>query len=223
MTQRASLTSVKGRGHPLRRRHGASRSTGLADEVLVDRVRGGDQRAAEELLQRYRGFARARVRNYFLVGGDRDDVAQEAMIGLFKAIRDFEPGAGASFRSFAELCITRQVLSAIRGATRQKHGPLNTAVSLDRPCTPGSARTVAEVLPADDGEDPLRLLVAIDDQRRLRAALADVLSGLEAEVLTLYLDGCSYDEIATRVGRHAKAVDNALQRVKRKLEDRVAA
>ncbi|MEX2503538.1 MAG: RNA polymerase sporulation sigma factor SigH [Egicoccus sp.] len=223
MTQRAGLSSVPRRSHPLRRRHAAWRPTGLADEALVDRVRGGDEQAANELLLRYRGFARARVRNYFLVGGDREDVVQEAMIGLFKAIRDFEPGSGTSFRSFAELCITRQVLSAIRSATRHKHGPLNSSVSLDRPHRAGSPRTVAEILPAGDEHDPLTRLVAADDHERLRAVLADVLSGLESEVLRLYLDGCTYEEIAAQVGRHAKAVDNALQRIKRKLEDRAAA
>ncbi|HSK24723.1 MAG TPA: RNA polymerase sporulation sigma factor SigH [Egicoccus sp.] len=223
MTQRAGLSSVPRRGHPLRRRHAATRHTGLADEALVDRARGGDELAANELLLRYRGFARARVRNYFLVGGDREDVVQEAMIGLFKAIRDYDPGSGTSFRSFAELCITRQVLSAIRSATRHKHGPLNSSISLDRPHSAGSPRTVAEILPAGDEHDPLTVLVAADDRQRLRAALDDVLSGLESEVLALYLDGCSYEEIAAQVGRHAKAVDNALQRVKRKLEDRVAA
>ncbi|MFA9444188.1 RNA polymerase sporulation sigma factor SigH [Egicoccus sp. AB-alg6-2] len=226
MTQRTGLTSGQRRtSAPLRRRHHASRHTGLSDESLVDRARGGDERATTELLARYRGFARARARNYYLVGGDREDLAQEAMIGLFKAVRDFAPSGGCSFRSFAELCITRQVLSAVRSATRQKHAPLNGSVSLDGPPGDGDrvAGSLAETLTAGDHEDPLALLVGADEVHRLRTGLARVLSGFEAEVLELYLDGRSYDEIASRLGRHTKAVDNALQRIKRKLEDRVAA
>lgn len=223
MTQRAGLTTSPRRAHPLRRRHTATRHTGLADEVLVDRARGGDDRATTELLVRYRGFARARARNYYLAGGDRDDLLQEAMIGLYEAVRDYAADSGTSFRTFAELCITRQVLSAVRGATRLKHAPLNRSVSLDRPHDADPGHTVADTLAADDQHDPLAVLVATDDLQRLRTSFTGVLSGLEADVLDLYLEGRTYDEIAQVLGRHVKAVDNALQRVKRKLEDRLAA
>ncbi|MFA9432591.1 RNA polymerase sporulation sigma factor SigH [Egicoccus sp. AB-alg2] len=224
MTQRTGLaTSARRAPAVRRRRRSGARHHALTDEALVDRARGGDETATTELLLRYRPLAQARARNYFLVGGDQDDLAQEAMLGLFKAVRDFSPRSGASFRSFAELCITRQVLTAVRGATRHKHRPLNTSVSLDRPHDSRPDVTIGEVLPATDAPDPLAVVVADDDLGRLRAALDASLSGLEAQVLGLYVEGRTYEEIADRLGRHVKAVDNALQRVKRKLEDRPAA
>jgi len=229
MTQRTGAGASVRRPPAVRRRHTTARGdAGLADEELVDRARGGDEAATTQLLLRYRAFARARARNYFLVGGDQDDLAQEAMIGLFKAIRDFSPGSGTPFRAFAELCITRQVLSAIRGATRHKHVPLNTSISLDLPADagpvvpavpPGPAAVAADPLAAD----PLAVVVAADELRRLRARLDASLSGLEAQVVDLYAEGRTYEEIADRLGRHVKAVDNALQRAKRKLTDRMAA
>jgi RNA polymerase sporulation-specific sigma factor len=191
---------------------------GATDEQLVQRSREGDDRALVELLERYRGFARCRGRSYFLVGGDREDIVQEGMIGLYKAVRDYADGHGASFRSFAQLCITRQILTAIKSATRQKHTPLNSYVSFDRPHEDDPDRTVGESLAIETDADPLELLVADDDLRQLQHAFDEVLSGLETEVLHLYLEGRSYQEIAERLGRRVKSIDNALQRVKRKLE-----
>lgn len=191
-----------------------------SDSDLVRLVRAGDDRAAEVLIDRYRRAARARAGNYFLIGADHDDLVQEAMIGLTKAIRDFDPDHGASFASFAELCITRQILTAIKAATRLKHAPLNTYVSFDRPADE-SGRTLADTIGAVDEADPLATVLADDDLATLRAAVGDTLSGLEREVLQLYIEGRSYQDIAETLGRHAKAVDNALQRIKKKLEQRL--
>jgi RNA polymerase sporulation-specific sigma factor len=192
------------------------------DEELVAEVRAGDEDALVDLLERYRRFARAKARSYFLVGGDREDVVQEAMIGLYKAVRDYEPGRDASFRSFADLCITRQILTAVKAATRQKHVPLNAYVPLDRPESPDSARPLRDSIVDDGGDDPLRRVLDTDELRELRAVVGEVLSGLETEVLDLYVEGRSYQEIAEHLGRHVKSVDNALQRIKRKLERRFA-
>jgi RNA polymerase sporulation-specific sigma factor len=197
----------------------AWRTTGdpVADEELVERVRAGDDRALDELLDRYRRFARAKARSYFLVGGDREDIIQEGMIGLYKAVRDYVTGHGASFRSFAELCITRQILTAIKTATRQKHSPLNFYVSFDRPQDDDGERTLGDTLPSEDEVDPLDQLLASDAMRELHATFDTLLSDLEADVLGLYVEGRSYEEIAERLGRHVKSIDNALQRIKRKL------
>ncbi len=188
------------------------------DETLLARVHAGDERAMHRLLERYRGFARAKARTYFLVGADREDTVQEGMIGLYKAVRDYEPGHGASFRSFAELCITRQILTAVKAATRHKHVPLNTYVSFDRPVEGAPDRTVADTLIVEDDDDPLDHLIASDELRRLRGAFQEVLSTLETEVLELYAEGRTYAEIAELLGRRTKSIDNALQRIKRKLD-----
>jgi RNA polymerase sporulation-specific sigma factor len=190
----------------------------LSDEELVGLFHEGELAALDLLVARYRRFARAKARGYFLAGGDTDDLEQEALIGLFKAIRDFRPGQ-ASFRAFAELCITRQIMTAIKTACRQKHQPLNRYVSLwglgmvDDP----SERQVEELFD-QRVPDPADEVVSLEGQAALRAALAALLSGLEVDVLRLHLDGCSYQEISDRLGRHVKAVDNALQRIKRKVE-----
>ncbi|MBW3562391.1 MAG: RNA polymerase sporulation sigma factor SigH [Actinobacteria bacterium] len=189
------------------------------DEQLVEEARQGDQVALAELLDRYRRFARAKARSYFLVGGDRDDIIQEGLIGLYKAVRDYEPEHEASFRSFAELCITRQILTAIKTATRQKHVPLNTYVSFERPQgDDDGGRTLGDTIPDHVDVDPLRQLIDSDELRQLRVTFRELLSGLESDVLSLYVEGRSYHEIAETLGRHVKSVDNALQRIKRKLE-----
>jgi RNA polymerase sporulation-specific sigma factor len=192
--------------------------SGLSDEELVSLFHEGALDALDLLLARYRRFARAKARGYFLAGGDTDDLEQEALIGLFKAIRDFRPGQ-ASFRAFAELCITRQIMTAIKTACRQKHQPLNRYVSLwglGAVDDPGE-RQVEELF-EQRVPDPADEVVSLEGQAALGTALAALLSGLEVDVLRLHLDGCSYQEISDRLGRHVKAVDNALQRVKRKLE-----
>ncbi len=193
-------------------------SADLPDEVLVRLFHEGDLGSLDLLLARYRRFTRAKARGYFLAGGDTDDIEQEAMIGLFKAIRDFRHGQ-SSFRAFAELCVTRQIMTAIKGACRQKHQPLNRYVSLwglrlvDDP----SERLVEELLD-QQVPDPADEVVSLEGQAAMRASLVGLLSTLEVDVLRLHLDGCSYQEIGVHLGRHVKAVDNALQRIKRKLE-----
>ena len=194
----------------------------LSDTDLVARARDGDVRATELVIARYRGAVRARAANYFLVGADRDDLCQEGLIGLTKAIRDFDPDNGASFASFADLCITRQMLTAIKMATRLKHTPLNTYVSYDRPHASDPTRTIADTVAVEEALDPLESLLADDGMRAVMAVVDEVLSGLEAEVLRLYVDGRSYQEIAEQLGRRTKSIDNALQRIKRKLESALA-
>ncbi|HEX2119640.1 MAG TPA: RNA polymerase sporulation sigma factor SigH [Acidimicrobiales bacterium] len=193
------------------------------DEDLVSLFHEGDLEALDLLLTRYRRFARAKARGYFLAGGDTDDIEQEAMIGLFKAIRDFRHGQ-ASFRAFAELCITRQIMTAIKSACRQKHQPLNRYVSLWglRMIDDPSERLVEELFD-QRVPDPADEVVSLEGQAAMRTALVGLLSGLEVDVLRLHLDGCSYQEISERLDRHVKAVDNALQRIKRKLEAHLAA
>ncbi len=195
------------------------------DTRLVLAARGGDDEALTELLNKYRGFTRVKARSYFLVGGDREDIVQEGMIGLYKAVRDFDPEHSTSFRAFAELCVTRQIITAIKTATRQKHGPLNDYVSFSRPL-PGEEegeRTLADVLPSGGGDDPADLVIGGERIRALQAHFDDVLSDLETEVLRLYVEGKSYQEIAERLQRHVKSIDNALQRIKKKLEQHLRA
>jgi RNA polymerase sporulation-specific sigma factor len=198
-------------------------SSDFSDEMLVRLFHEGDVEALDLLLQRYRRFARAKARGYFLAGGDTDDIEQEGMIGLFKAIRDFRHGQ-SSFRAFAELCVTRQIMTAIKGACRQKHQPLNRYVSLWglRVIDDPSERLVDELFD-QRMPDPADEVVSLEGQAAMRAALTTMLSALEVDVLRLHLDGCSYSEISDRLGRHVKAVDNALQRIKRKLEAHLAA
>ena len=193
----------------------------LTDDDLVTRFQDGDTEALEVLLQRYRRFARAKARGYFLIGADSDDIEQEGMIGLFKAVRDFRSDRQASFRAFAELCITRQIITAIKTATRQKHQPLNSYVSLSgTPSTndESSERTVEDVLEARGLTDPADVVVSMENLSSMRRSMAEMLSGLEVEVLRLYVEGKSYQEIAVSLGRHVKSIDNALQRIKRKLD-----
>lgn len=189
------------------------------DEDLLAAVHQGNDLAIAVLLTRYRSFARAKARSYFLAGGDREDIVQEGMIGLYKAVRDFNPAMEKSFRGFAEMCITRQVLSAVKGATRHKHGPLNSYVSLVAPVgDDGTERTLADTLPSSPLDDPAEVVISADRLRALRDHLDDVLSSLEVEVLALHLDGKSYVEMAEVLDRHVKSIDNALQRIKRKLD-----
>jgi RNA polymerase sporulation-specific sigma factor len=196
-----------------------------SDDVLVARCHQGEEEALNVLLERYRRFARAKARGYFIVGGDLDDIEQEGMIGLFKAVRDYRCDREASFRAFAELCITRQIITAIKSASRQKHKPLNQYVSLwglRLVDDPAGGRLIDE-LPHHQVPDPADELVCSEDLADTRACIAGMLSGLEVEVLRLYVDGSSYQEIGEQLGRHVKCIDNALQRIKRKLESHLAA
>ncbi len=190
------------------------------DDDLVASFRAGDLEALDLLFERYRRFTKAKARGYFLVGADFDDIEQEGMIGLFKAIRDFRPDRQASFRAFAELCVTRQIITAIKAATRHKHQPLNQYVSLSATTASPDReqRPVHELLDSHHVPDPADEVISLETMRALQTAMAAMLSSLEVAVLSLYLEGRSYQEISELLGRHAKSIDNALQRIKRKLE-----
>ncbi len=191
----------------------------MADEQIVDHARLGDRIAEEYLINKYKNFVRAKARSYFLIGADREDIIQEGMIGLYKAIRDFKSDKLASFRAFAELCITRQIITAIKTATRQKHIPLNSYVSLNKPIyDEESDRTLLDVLSGNRVTDPEELVISREEFVDIESKMGEFLSELEREVLNAYLDGKSYQEIAQELNRHVKSIDNALQRVKRKLE-----
>jgi RNA polymerase sporulation-specific sigma factor len=189
----------------------------LGDEELVRDIRVGDQEALEYLIHKYKNFVRAKARSYFLIGADHEDIVQEGMIGLYKAIRDFRGDKLASFKAFAELCITRQIITAIKTATRQKHIPLNSYVSLDKPSHDDSDRTLYDTL-TGGRTNPEEIYINREEHSDIEDKISQILSDLERKVLMLYLDGRSYQEIAVDLNRHVKSIDNALQRVKRKLE-----
>ncbi len=192
----------------------------LTDEALCRLAQGPEGGAALEfLLNRYKNFVRSRARSYFLIGADHEDIVQEGMIGLYKAVRDFRPEKLASFRAFAELCVTRQIITAIKTATRQKHIPLNSYISLNKPIfDEESDRTLLDVISEGRITNPEELLIGQEDLSTIESRIGKMLSPLEWEVLLAYLDGRSYQEIAEDLGRHVKSIDNALQRVKRKME-----
>lgn len=191
----------------------------MLDEDLVEAAKRGDERASEFLINKYRNFVRVKAKAYFLVGADREDIIQEGMIGLYKAIRDFRRDKLSSFRAFAELCITRQIITAIKTATRQKHIPLNSYISLNKPIyDEDSDRTLLDVISGMKVSDPEELVINQEASARMRARIRRNLSELEHRVLTAYLQGKSYQEMANELQRHVKSIDNALQRVKRKLE-----
>jgi len=191
----------------------------MGDEEVVTLAQGGDDVAQEYLINKYRNFVRAKARAYFLVGADREDIIQEGMIGLYKAIRDFRGDKLSSFRAFAELCITRQIITAIKTATRQKHIPLNSYVSLNKPVyDEDSDRTLLDVISGSSIADPEELIISREEFDNIEEKMGEILSSLEWQVLMSYLEGKSYQEIALDLKRHVKSIDNALQRVKRKLE-----
>lgn len=189
------------------------------DEEIVIEAKKGDVRAQEYLINKYQNFVKSKSKSYFLIGADKEDIYQEGMIGLYKAIRDFRPDKLASFKAFAELCVTRQIITAIKTATRQKHIPLNTYVSLNKPIyDEESDRTLLDVLSEAKIADPEEIMISREELNFIEGEIGEVLSSLEMEVLSSYLDGKSYQEIACDLNRHSKSIDNALQRVKRKLE-----
>ncbi len=193
--------------------------TEMMDEDVILDAKAGNEKALEYLINKYKSFVRAKARTYFLIGADREDIIQEGMIGLFKAIRDYKGDKLSSFRAFAELCITRQIITAIKTATRQKHIPLNSYVSLNKPIfDEESDRTLMDVISEECISDPEELVINREDFKGIEDKMGELLSSLEWEVLTLYLEGKSYQEIAEELDRHVKSIDNALQRVKRKLE-----
>lgn len=193
----------------------------LEDDALVELARGGQDQAIDELLHRYRHYARAKARTYFLAGADKEDIVQEGMIGLFKAVRDFQADKNTAFRAFAELCITRQIITAIKTATRQKHIPLNSYVSLNKPTGHDDDRPLEDAL-VQRAVDPAELVISAEEISSIRSSMGKLLSDLETEVLQLYMDGKSYQQIGDMLGRHVKSIDNALQRIKRKLEQHLA-
>lgn len=193
--------------------------TAMTDEELVSLVHSGNTEALDFLITKFRHFVRMKARSYFLIGADKEDIIQEGMIGLYKAIRDFRSDKLSSFRAFAELCIIRQIITAIKTATRQKHIPLNSYISLDKPIyDEESDRTLMDVLAGNGIDNPEELMIHHEEFLYLEEKMGEVLSDLEREVLALYLDGQSYQEISEKLERHIKSIDNALQRVKRKLE-----
>jgi RNA polymerase sporulation-specific sigma factor len=192
----------------------------MTDDEIVKYAQDGSKLAIEYLVKKYKNFVRNKARSYFLVGADRDDIVQEGMIGLYKAICDYKIERLASFKSFAELCITRQIITAIKAATRQKHQPLNSYVSLDKPIyDKSSSRTLLDILKGSGLTNPEELLISNETYNLLEQNLKEELSDLEKDVLMEYLKGKTYKEIADSLDRHVKSVDNALQRIKRKLEE----
>ena len=191
----------------------------MDDDTLVELVHQGESEALDYLIHKYRNFVRAKARTYFLIGADKEDIGQEGMIGLYKAIRDFKEDKLTSFKAFAELCITRQIITAIKTATRQKHIPLNSYISLDKPIyDEESDRTLLDVIMGAKAMNPEELLINQEEYDDIELKMVELLSDLERKVLALYLDGQSYQEISEELNRHVKSIDNALQRVKRKLE-----
>jgi RNA polymerase sporulation-specific sigma factor len=191
----------------------------LDDGYLVALAKRGSANAYDRIVRRYRGFVRLKASSYFLLGGDSDDLIQEGLLGLYKAVRDFRTDRESSFRNFAELCITRQIITAVKTASRNKHAPLNQYVSFAQtPAAAGdSETTLEEVLPGPVSEEPSERVIASEELQSLVSCLSSVLSELESRVLSLYLDGRSYEEIGERLECDTKTVDNALQRVKRKV------
>ena len=190
----------------------------MDDERLLVLAGSGDKKAEESLINNYKFLVRAKARSYFLVGADTDDIMQEGMIGLFKAIRDYDRDKQTSFKTFAELCITRQIISAIKAATRQKHAPLNSYVSLSKPVyDEQSDKTLHEVINSLETADPEEIVIKREEFEAVGEMIRDILSPFEKQVLSCYLDGLAYREIAERLQKENKAIDNALQRIKRKL------
>jgi RNA polymerase sporulation-specific sigma factor len=191
----------------------------LDDAYLVALAKQGSAHAYDGIVKRYHGFVRLKASSYFLAGGDNDDLIQEGLVGLYKAVRDFRTDRESSFRNFAELCITRQIITAVKTASRNKHSPLNRYLSFSS--SPAGASegdaTLDEVLPGPAAHDPVNQVVSSEELRALVACLSTVLSELESRVLALYLDGHSYQQVGRKLGCEAKTVDNALQRVKRKV------
>ncbi len=194
--------------------------------LLIAAARNGDEKAMDSIIRRYEGFVRLKASSYFLAGGDSHDLIQEGLVGLFKAVRDFRSDKDTSFRSFAELCITRQIITAIKTATRHKHAPLNSYVSFSH--TPAGQEsevdcTLGDALPGPSVDDPASCVISTEELQSLLDCLGTALSSLESQVLTCYLEGRSYEEIGELLGCDPKTVDNALQRVKRKVQSHLDA
>lgn len=195
------------------------RFSSLSDEEIVDIYqRENNHFATDYIVQRYKNFVRSKARSYFLMGADKEDIIQEGMIGLYKATRDYNRDREVSFKSFAELCVTRQIISAIKGASRQKHIPLNSYISLNKPAYDDSERTLIEVLETEKNLDPEEVVINREQYALIKEVMEAVLSPLEWDVLRGYMDAKSYQEMAEEHHRSIKSIDNALQRVKKKME-----
>lgn len=208
-----SATSQRGRAH-------TKAQPELDDHYLIALARQGRRDAYDRLLRRYHGFVRLKASSYFLVGGDADDLMQEGLLGLYKAVRDYRSDRESSFRNFAELCITRQIITAVKTSTRNKHAPLNEYVSFSQTPAGGGGDgdpTLDQLLPGPPTQDPASQVASSEELQSLVGCLSSVLSDLESSVLSLYLDGHSYEDISGRLDCDTKTVDNALQRVKRKV------
>ena len=191
---------------------------GMTDEQIVLLAQDADGAALEYLLNKYKNFVRTKARSYFLIGADHEDIVQEGMIGLYKAIRDYRAEKLSSFRAFAELCVTRQIITAIKTATRQKHIPLNSYISLNKPIyEEDSDRTLLDVITEEGMSNPEEMIIDREDLSMIEGRIGQMLSDLEKDVLVRYMEGKSYVEIADEMHRHVKSIDNALQRIKRKL------
>ena len=191
----------------------------MTDEEIARLAQAGDEEASAFLLRKYKNFVRSKAHSYFLVGADHEDIVQEGMIGLFKAIRDFRPEKLASFHAFAEICVTRQIITAIKTATRQKHIPLNSYISLNKPIyEEESDSTLMDIITETQVADPEEMLIGRESYSNIESRIQESLSPFERRVMEAYMDGKSYQEIAEALGRHVKSIDNALQRIKRKLE-----
>lgn len=191
----------------------------LSDDEIALRASMGDVAAIEFLLVKYKNFVRSKARSYFLIGADKEDIVQEGMIGLYKAMRDYKMDKKASFRAFAELCITRQIITDIKTATRQKHKPLNSYVSLNKPIYEDECeRTLVDIIGGEKMLNPEEIVIDQEDLSTIESKIGEMLSDLERKVLGLYLQGKSYVEIGKMLNRHVKSIDNALQRIKGKLE-----
>src|SRR5215208_7252964 len=208
-------------GAPIRRSGAKSQGeVELDDHYLIALAKQGKKDAYDKIVRRYHGFVRLKASSYFLIGGDSDDLIQEGLVGLYKAIRDYRPERESSFRNFAELCITRQIITAVKTATRNKHTPLNSYVSFSQTPAAGGEEgepTMADVLPGSTVHDPVNQVISTEEIQSLVSCITSALSELESSVLSLYLDGRSYEDVAERLECDTKTVDNALQRVKRKV------
>jgi RNA polymerase sporulation-specific sigma factor len=191
-----------------------------SDTDLVRLAQAGNSKAQNTILEKYQEFVRLKARSYFLIGADHEDIIQEGMIGLYKAIRDYREDREASFKAFAEICITRQIITAIKTATRQKHTPLNSYISLNNPVgdSQDPDRVVMDFLASDKTQDPAEVVISIEEAQSIKENFGTMLSDLETDVLRLYIEGRSYQDIADSLDRHVKSIDNALQRIKRKVE-----
>ena len=191
----------------------------MQDEDVVEVAKGDDYLATEYLISKYKNVVKGKARSYYLIGADNEDIVQEGLIGLYKAIRDYDRNKLTSFRVFADICITRQIITAIKTATRQKHIPLNSYVSLNKPIyEDDSDRTLLDIMPGAKHMDPQDLMISREKLDEIEKRIEELLSDLELKVLMYYIDGLSYQEMSEDLGRHVKSIDNALQRVKRKLD-----